>query len=33
VYETDDELLMVMENIEGGELFDFVIEKGTLRFF
>ena len=29
-YETFDKIYMIMEKMDGGELFDYVVEKGTL---
>ena len=31
VFEDDEQLVMVLENVEGGELFDYVVAVGTLR--
>ena len=31
VYEVPDRIYMVMEIMSGGELFDYVVEKGTLK--
>ncbi|KAI9187702.1 serine/threonine-protein kinase gin4 [Blastocladiella emersonii ATCC 22665] len=30
VYETDDELYLVLEHVEGGELFDYLVKRGRL---
>ncbi|KAJ3359608.1 Serine/threonine-protein kinase brsk1 [Allomyces javanicus] len=30
VYETDEELFLVLEHVEGGELFDYLVKKGRL---
>lgn len=30
VYETDTELLLVLEHVEGGELFDYIVQRGRL---
>lgn len=30
VYETDMELLLVLEHVEGGELFDYIVQRGRL---
>ena len=30
VYETEDKIYMISEYMRGGELFDYIVEKGTL---